>query len=582
MIPPAQRMRAAQALIGLVAVLMVALVGRLLHLQIVRRPHHLAYAVERQTSTIPLPGWRGKILDRRHRVLAGTQDLPTVYADPREVPDHADAARRIGMILGVEPREIRHRLDHPTSPAYVVIRRHVSPEEAEGVRDLDIPGIGTFKEPIRNYPMGERAAHVLGFVGSDGRGLEGIELMCERYLRATDGERKVYRDVRRRAVFQVEDSYKPPHHGSHVILTLDAAIQQTVEQAVQKQVDKYEAESGIGLVMNCKTGAVLAMTTRPGFDPSKPREVPPEQRRNRVLTDPVEPGSIFKPFIMAPALEHAVTWPEEVIDCLGGLFVIGGRRLHDHHPLGELTTTLILARSSNIGMAKIGLRLGNARMHEALERFGFGGPLGIDLPGEGAGLLMPLSAWGTYTTTSVPMGQELAVTPLQLLTAFSALVNGGTLVRPRVVHSIIDSNQEIIEDRSEPIELRRVLDPEISMLMRDMLVAVVSHPQGTGRRCDLDRWQVMGKTGTAQVPRENARGYEPGAYLGSFIAAAPASDPTVAVLVMIRKPDRSIGYYGGTVALPAVREILEQALPYLGIPPDKRVDADGRLVWDTR
>jgi cell division protein FtsI (penicillin-binding protein 3) len=294
------------------------------------------------------------------------------------------------------------------------------------------------------------------------------------------------------------------------------------------------------------------------------------------LTDPVEPGSVFKPFVMSAALTAGVVHMGEMIDCHDGLF--GKRHLQDSHPHGTLTVEQVVAKSSNIGMAVIGLRLGSKLMYEGLRKLGFGQATGVDLPGEGNGLLMPLKKWNSFSTTSVPMGQELAVTPMQIVTAFCALVNGGRLIQPRVIAAITDPAGQVVEDRTAPIEKGQVLEPRIADMMHSILVEVVN--DGTGKPAQLDRWQVMGKTGTAQVPRSDRKGYEPDAYLGSFIAAAPASDPAVVVLVMVRKPQKSIGYYGAQVSAPVVKAILQEVLPYLNVPPDKTPATDSKLAMD--
>jgi cell division protein FtsI (penicillin-binding protein 3) len=457
----------------------------------------------------------------------------------------------------------------------VALVPEASPELVQAIEKLDLRGVGVQLEPVRRYPNGQLAAQLIGWVGREGIGLEGIEMTFERYLRAESGERTVVRDVRRRAMYQEAGSFVAPRDGSHVILTIDAFIQETVEREVARQVEHHKAESGLGIVMNPKTGEVLAMTSIPTFEPARGNKASPENRRNRTVTDPVEPGSIFKPFIMVTALAEGVTHPLEMIDCSR---FPGSRRLHDHHAFGVLPAYKIVTRSSNIGMAIIGTRLGNKRMYEALKAFGFGGPTGIDLPGEGAGLLMPLRMWNRYTTSSVPMGHELAVTPIQIITAFSAIANGGRLLQPRVVRAVVDRKGDLIEDRSEVIDRGQAVDPAAAATMRDILIQVVV--EGTGKRCDLEKWQVMGKTGTAQVPYKNRKGYEPGAYLASFIAAAPASDPELAVLVMIRKPKKN-GYYGSQAALPAVKAILEESLTYLGVPSDKPAEPIELAFEDT-
>ena len=578
--PARQRRWAGHALIGLLCLVLLGLIGRLVYIHTSMRPKLQGWSERRQCSTVPLPGRRGAILDCRYRVLAGSHDRPTVYADPRNIDDREAAARRLAMVVDKPADEIRRLLDHPASPGFVVIQRALGRSQAEGVRALEIPGVALRNEPTRNYPMGTCAAHVLGFVGADGHGLEGVELVMDAPLQARPGKRVVYRDVRRRALFQRPDGYVAPQDGLHVVLTIDAAIQETLETQISRAVEHFHAECGVGLVMSPKTGAVLAMACFPTFDPASAGKVKPELRRNRILTDPMEPGSVFKPFVMSAALAERLTHPTETIFCHNGLYVTGKRRLNDHHPYGHLSVVQILTKSSNIGMAILGQRLGNARMHAALEKFGFGRVTGIDLPGEGCGLLMPLKAWNSFSTTSVPMGQELAVTPIQLATAFSALVNGGRLVRPHVIAAVLDRKGEELEDRRKHEDRGTAIDPAVAAIMRDILVEVVN--TGTGRPARLDHWQVLGKTGTAQVPYRHRRGYEPDSYLGSFMAAAPAHDPAVMALIMIRKPKRSIGYYGSKVAAPGVKAVLAQALPYLNIPPDQPAGEESSLAWDRR
>jgi len=561
-----QRIWVGHALIGLVCLALAALIGRLGFIHAEMSPRLRAWSEQQQRSTVSIPGRRGMILDRRQRVLAGSYDRPTVFADPRLIEDREETSRQLAIILHEPVSEILKKLERPTSPAFVVIARGIEPSDAKDIQSLDIQGINIQKEPARAYPMGNLCAHVIGFVGSDGTGLEGIEMTCERYLKATPGKRVVYRDVRRRASFQEPNSYIPPENGLNVVLTIDAEIQEKVEQEVRASVEHFKAESGVGVVMDPKTGEILAMTSYPTFDPAQAGRCPPDARRNRVLTDPVEPGSCFKPYVMATALADGLTTPDETIFCHNGLFIIGKRLLHDHHPYGNLTTTMGLVKSSNILMAILGLRVGNERMYHSLCSFGYGAQTGIDLPGESEGLLMPLSRWNSYSTTSVPMGQELAVTPIQLATAFSSLVNGGLLLRPRVVAAVIDAEGHVIEDYREVHVRGQAIDPATAATMVDILTKVVN--EGTGRPCRMEKWQAMGKTGTAQVPRKNRRGYEPDAYLGSFIAAAPGRDPDLMALVMIRKPDRRIGYYGSKVAAPAVKAILEHGLAYRNVPAD--------------
>lgn len=556
----------AYGLVGMTAILLASLTVRLVHIQRELRPELMEWSERRLSSTIPLPGRRGMILDRRVRVLAGSHLLPTVFADPRLVEDRAVAAECLAPLLERPAGELRETLEHPTSPAFVILARGIAPETARAIEALKLRGIGTRDEPVRTYPNGPLAAHVLGFVGSDGHGLEGVEMTLDSYLRGKPGRRVVVRDIRRRPVFERPDDYVAPQDGMHVVLTIDVAVQEILEREVQAAVEQYRAEAALGVVLSAKSGEVLALAVAPGFDPAAPGDVPASYRRNRVVTDPMEPGSVFKPFVMAAAIEAGVTHPNEMIHCRNGVHYFGRRRLNDHHPYGLLSVEQILVHSSNIGMAFLGLRLGNEKMHDALKRQGFGEKTGIDLPGESEGMLLPLSQWNSYSTTSVPMGQEVAVTPIQMAAAFCGLVNGGQRVQPHVVAAVLDRNYRLLEDRRPKVALPDAVNPAVSAIMRDILAKVVN--EGTGRPCRLEGWQVMGKTGTAQVPWENRRGYEPNAYLGSFMAAAPAHDPEIVVLIMVRKPDRRIGYYGSRVAAPGVRAVLAETLPYLNVPQD--------------
>lgn len=568
----AKRSWVGHAMIVFLVGAMLALIGRLAYIQGHMRTELLEWSQRRQCSTVVLPGRRGAILDRRLRVLAGSHDRPTIYADPRLIEDHEAAARQLAMVLGSKAADLKKLLDEPTSPEFVILKRAADAHEAEGVKELKIRGVGMVNEPVRSYPMGKLAAHVIGFVGAEGSGLEGVELAYEKHLKATAGKRLVYRDVHRRAIFQEPDGFVAPRDGMHVVLTIDANIQEVLDRELSQAVERFQAECAVGVVLSPKTGEVFAMSCAPSYDPAEPNKIDLEHRRNRVLTDPMEPGSSFKPFVMAIALAEGVTKPTETIFCHNGLYVTGARRLSDHEPYGTLSVEQIMVHSSNIGMAILGQRLGNMRMRAGLRQFGFGAQTGIDLPGEGEGLFMPLKAWNSFTTTSVPMGQELAITPLQLATAFCGLINGGHKVRPHVVSAILSRSGEVIEDRRKVEDLGRVTREDISAEMRNMLAKVVN--EGTGRNCRLEQWQVMGKTGTAQVPRKGRPGYEPDAYLGTFIAGVPARDPEVVCLIQVRKPNRRIAYYGSAVAAPSVRTVLAYTLPYLGIPPDEKAPGE--------
>jgi len=524
-------------------------------------------ADRQHTTRVPIPARRGNILDCRGRLLAGSLQVPSIYADPALIRDVQGAAEKLQRSVGLPAEQIAGMITARRGKRFAWIRRGVTEQQAEEVRSLRLRGIGVMQEPRRCYPMGALAAHVLGFVGAEQKGLEGLEYLYDRYLRGRDGRKVCWKDAAGRIVGLVPNGYQPARDGCDVILSIDSFIQYVAEQALSEAVERYEAEAGVAIVTEPDTGEILAMACRPTFDPNHFAEAPGSARRNRAITDPVEPGSTFKPFVASAALEEGKVRPGEVIFCHNGTYVSGRRRLRDHHPYGKLTFEQVVAKSSNIGMAILGERLGNLLMWRHLKRLGFGAKTGIDLPGEDAGIFLPLARWTSYSTDSIPMGQEIAVTPIQLIRAFNALVNGGRLLRPKVVRAVVGPTGAVVLDRRRAESPGQVIDPAVARYMVQVVLKAVVN-EGTGRRARLKRWQVVGKTGTAQIARRGGGGYEPDAYVSSFVCAAPASRPRVSVLVMVFRPNPRIAYYGGTVAAPAAKKILAAALEYLGVPAD--------------
>lgn len=559
-----------QLLLGVLATSFVALVGRLVSINVEQGPRLLARAHEQQRSVFPLPARRGLIVDTRGRVLAGTALRRGAFADARLVPEKLEAARIVGRILGVPPLELGQDLVAAGQRRFFVLGRGITETQAAALRKARVPGIGTFEEPARTYPTGSLAAQVVGFVSSDGRGLSGIEYQCEEWLRGDAGYKTIVCDAARRAFWLAENGYQAPRDGCHIVLTLDAEIQAIAERELQAAVDKYRAESGVAIVMDPQTGAVLAMANVPTFDSNHFQDYAQGASwrfRNRSITDPMEPGSTFKPFIAVAALQNKLVRLGEVVDCESGLWRDGKRLLHDHHPYAALPFEDVVAKSSNIGMAKLGKRLGNARLQAALRAFGFGEKTGIDLAGEDAGIVRPPHQWTSFSTTSIPMGQEIAVTPLQLCRAFCAFANGGTLVQPYMIRAVLASDGSIVQDFAPPPPRRAIPKGVADVMKNAILVRVVN--AGTGTQAALMRYQVFGKTGTAQIPQPGGGGYIPDAYVSSFVGAVPADEPRLVGIVCVRRPTKSIGYYGGTVAAPPVREILAASLAYLQVPPER-------------
>ncbi len=559
---------AGQLLIAVLLASLVALAGRLVYINAADSTRLLARADRQQRSVVPLRHRRGLIVDCQGRVIAGTMLQKSVFADPKVVSEKESAATTVSQILGLQSNEIIPDLLAAGDRRFFVIRRGVTDEQARAIESAGIYGLGVFDEPYRTYPMNTLGAALIGFVAPDGVGVSGIEYQCEAWLRGENGIKTLIRDARRKAFWLADGGYRPPRDGFHVVLTLDAEIQANVERQLVQAVEQYQAQSGVAVVMHPKSGAILAMANVPSFDPNNYQDYGANRYRNRTITDPYEPGSTFKPFIAAAAMAEKVVRLDEVIHCENGQWTDGIRVLHDHHPYGALRFDEVVIKSSNVGMAKIGKRLGNRKLYDYVKAFGFGSKSGLDLIGEDPGIVLPFARWGPFTTTSIPIGQELAATPLQMTRAFCALANGGQLVQPYLIRAVMTPDGRLVSDFSNPPPAGQAVPEAIANEMRDKVLCAVVE-SGTGQQSKLDGYRVFGKTGTAQIARKGGGGYEKDAYVSSFIAGAPATDPELVVLVAVYRPKKSVGYYGGTVAAPVVREILKHALAYLQVPPDK-------------
>jgi cell division protein FtsI (penicillin-binding protein 3) len=564
-ISPNRQRRVAFLVTGALGALLVALGGWLLWIEIVSSGPLAHRASEQLHMKVPIRPERGSILDSRLRILAASVEVESVFADPFVVENPADAAAKAAPVLGMTTDGLYRILAEDRKQRFVWLKRRVSPETAEAVRRLRLFGIGLAAEGERHYPNGSLGAHVLGFVGQEEQGLEGLERMFDARLAGRKGQAYILADRRRRPIWSEPDQFVPAEDGEHLVLTIDAMIQAWAEEAVAEAREKFHAASATAIVMDPRTGAILAMANVPTFDPNRYGEYPTDARRNRAVTDPSPPGSCAKPFFAAVALEKDAVHLGEVIYCEDGFWA--SAKLHDAgHRYGNLTFEEIVIKSSNIGMAKLGTRLGNERLYEALVGFGFGRRTGVWLAGESAGLVYPLARWTRLSTTRIPFGQEFSATPIQLITAFAAIANDGKLVRPKILRGVLDGQGRVAADLVEPEVVGQAVDPETAHTMINrVLVGVVE--QGTGKACQIPGYRVFGKTGTAQKIDPETGQISHTRYIGSFLGGAPAEDPRVVVLVSVNEPDHSLGYYGGTVAAPAVKKILEQTLEYLGVPP---------------
>lgn len=577
-------MRSGQVLFVAVAVLLAGGGYRLVRLEQTRGARLHEKAQRQSTVSWSIPAQRGDILDCKGRVLAGSTRQPSVFMDSTLIDDPWLVALGVAPALNLDPAELRALILDNRDRAFVWVKRGLTDDELAAFnqvrRKLGLRAFVVRSEPKRVYPHGRLAAQVLGFVGAEQQGLAGIEHAFNGVLVGAPGRRSSIVDARRRRVRSEPDEYQPPVDGASVVLTIDAHVQQRAEYHLRNAMEEFKPQWATAVVMDPQAGEVLAMVTLPDFDPAQPfpselteaeRDAAAERLRNRAICDSYEPGSIFKPFIAAPALDAGLTRIDESFAVNGPTRRFGRRTIHDVHPYGTLALHQVISKSSNIGMGLLGAQCGNEHLHEFVRRFGFGEPTGIRLPGEHSGLVQNLSRWTKYSTQSVPIGQEIALTPIQIVAAFSVFSNDGILYRPRIIRGVIDASGDIVEDDSRPIAIRRVLTPELAREFRlRALVEVVR--EGTGKLAQIADYQVFGKTGTAQVAAPDGRGYISGAYVGSFVGGAPAELPRVAVLVSLFRPS-SGKYYGGTVAAAAVGGIIADTLAYMQVPPDLSADA---------
>jgi len=547
----------------LVIAAFLALSGRCFYLQYFKNERYIGVCLKQQQGLVSLKPQRGVILDCRGRVLAASNKIYTVFAEPRTINDPKTTSTDLAPVLDMGAHEICKLITEGKNPGFVKIKAGADPCECSAASR--IYGIGVQSDWLRVYPMGHIAAHVVGFTSADNRGLGGIELRYDKELVGSPAQEVFLADVYRRPIRSKEQN-GVLSDGAGIILTIDATIQKFARDALVEQYKNYRAESAVAIVVEPKSGAILALVSLPDFDPTDARSTDPNNFLNHAITDEFEPGSIIKPIVAALALDAGVVNKVEKIFCENGSYYGKGfGRIGEYREgFGDLTVREILINSSNIGMAKIGQRLGRDKLHEGLTLFGFGKKGGIDLPGEADGLLRPAGEWTGYSVTRIPFGQEISVTAIQLVRAFCILANGGRLVRPYLVKAMVGSDGRIIKVKQPTPPVGYVVRPEVARwIINEAMVGVVN--EGTGKRAKLEKWQVFGKTGTANIARHDQRGYSEDDYIASFVAGAPVDDPAVIVLVLVRRPNKRLGkgYTGGIVASPVVAEIIEKTLTYL-------------------
>ena len=534
---------------------------RLVQLQVLGRAFFERQAARQSERTINLDPRRGAIVDRNGHPLAVSVDAESIYAVPQDIEDAAGTATALGKALSLDAgarRELQAALEK--TRAFVWVRRKVDPAVAREVRALQLEGVGFLTENRRYYPQRELAAHVIGYVGLDNTGMSGVEYAFESAIRGNAAKVLIRTDARRRAF---EHTEKPSTDGQTVVLTIDESIQHVVEKELERSVQETGSVAGVAVVMDPRTGEILALANRPTFNPNKFGAYPSSRWRNRAVADAYEPGSMFKIITAAAGLEEKVVDPDEVIDCGHGFLEVAGIRINDHNVFDALTFRDVMAKSSDVGVARVAQRLGRDNFSRYIRHFGFGAPTGVELPGESGGLLRPPNRWSALSLPTLSFGQEIGVTALQMTAAVAAVANGGYLMKPTIVRQIEDSEGRVVRE-GRPVAVRRVLDAATAATLTEILRGVVV--KGTGHRAAIPGYAVAGKTGTAQKVEPGGK-YSMIDHVASFVGFVPASRPALVVLVSLDTP-KGPANEGGDVAAPLFARIAEPALRRLAVPPD--------------
>ncbi len=547
---------------------MLLIAARFYQLQVVRYDHYAGKAERQQQRVITLDPPRGTIYDAQGRELAVSVPVDSAYAVPPQVEDPTATARAIARIVPeVDEAKLARQLASDREFVWVV--RKLDSPVADALRELDLPGIAFLPESKRYYPMRDLAAQVLGYVGTDNHGLAGLELIYDAVITGKPGVRTVLRDARRGTVVSPALAFADPEPGQDLHLTIDAAVQHIVERELAKAVQARGAKRGSAVFLDPATGGVLAMASYPGFDPNEFSEFPKSHWRNRAITDVYEPGSTFKIITAAAALDSGLVRAEDIFDCEMGGITLTGIRIRDHKPFGRLTFAQVLEKSSNVGVIKTALLVGDDRLYKTIRAFGFGRPTGIDLPGESGGILHPVESWRPISKAYVSFGQGISVTPLQLAAAVAAVANDGTLLQPHVVAASGDGDKLRRKHPTPPVVGQPITSASARELKRLLEGVVVA---GTGKGAAVAGYSVGGKTGTAQSPVPG--GYLRNGYLPSFVGFAPVERPVMVGLVAVAEP-KGFAYHGGQVAAPIFGAIARQVLLYKGIRPER----ERPLAW---
>ena len=552
---------------------MLIITARLVHLQFSQHDTLADRAREQQQNAIETGAQRGELLDRQERQLARSVQTVSLFLDP----DGLDAASldctatELSRALGLNYQELAKEFHEAQAEnrRFLWIARRLDADKAAKIAALELPGVSSRLEPKRYYPNGSLASHVLGYVGLDGQGLGGVEQSYNAKISGESGRLFLERDAEGKPYESFEIASK---QGQTVVLTIDQSIQYVAEQALSAAVQRSHAKSGTVIVLDPKSGEIMALANAPSFDPNNVSAATPQARSNWALQNIYEPGSTFKVVAFSAALEKKLARPEDRIDCQMGAITVAGRVVHDHKRFGTLTIAEALEKSSNVAAIKLGLRVGDETMYDYIRRYGFGSKTGIELPGETVGIVRKVERWQASSIGSIAIGQEVGVTPVQMVAAFGAIANDGVRIAPHLVREVRNAEGAVVY-RAQP-EQHRVVSAEVATSLRGMLEGVTL--AGTAKKAQLDGYSAAGKTGTAQKIDPRTRAYSATKFVGSFVGFAPVSNPQVVIIVVMDEPAGA--YHGGDVAAPVFREVAEQILPGLGVAPDIEIKSAPQLV----
>jgi cell division protein FtsI (penicillin-binding protein 3) len=560
--------------IAAVCVWQLLVLGKVFYLKVFQAEELARQARGQKEDVIKVPATRGRILDCRLEPLAASIAFDSVYVYTPEIKDKDTAARELGRVLGLDPRQILVKMNGTLKFRY--ISRFISHAAAQEIRALKLAGVGLLQENRRVYPNGRLAAHLLGTVSlrqDNEHGLEGLERHYQDQLCGLPGELYIQKDGRLNVL--TTTTLRPPQVGRSLILNIDSQIQHIAQRELAAGIERFQAASGMVTVMEPATGRILALAVWPDFDPGDLKGTPMASLRNLAVERYFEPGSTFKIVTAAAALEEEIASPDDVIDCGNGYISISGHIIRDHRAFQSLSFTDVLANSSDVGAIKLGLRLGEENLHRYIRTFGFGQRTEIDLPAEEPGRIQHHSSWSGISIGAISMGQEVGVTAIQIMRAMAVIANGGYLVRPYVVDRVLDAQGRLVE-RTDP-ERVRVLSSRTTGIVRDALVRVVT--AGTGKKAAVPGFQIAGKTGTAQKFDPELRMYSPTDFISSFVGFAPAVDPEFVVAVIFDSPHPY--YHGGDVSAPVFAEIARQVLMLRKVEPTEPIAPERLAAAET-